>query len=87
MGEVIEFRERQAERRLTRARAREHENLQRAVEILKESLAAAAEQLRSAAAADCPELLERIEKLAAMVRYGLHMLGGSPQLPSKGAGA
>lgn len=88
MGEIIEFRERQAERRLTRARAREHENLQRAVEILKESLAAAADQLRSATETDCSELLDRIEKLAAMVRYGMRMLEGSSQLPygNKGSG-
>jgi len=75
MAEIIDFAEAQAERR--RGRASAHEELERAVEVLKESLAVAAQSLVDAPAEDQSELLTRIERLAAMVRYGLRMLGRS----------
>lgn len=73
MGELIYIREFRAARRPGRVHNREH--LERAVAILKDNLAATAEQLREAAPAEQSELLDRVEKLAAMIRYGYRMLG------------
>ena len=75
MAEIIDFAEAQAERR--RARPPTHADLERAVEVLKASLANAAQALVDAALQEETELLTRVERLAAMVRYGLRMLGRS----------
>ena len=75
MAEIIDFAEALAERR--RSRPPTHEDLVRAVEVLKASLAATAQALVEALPAEQVELLNRIERLAAMVRYGLRMLGHS----------
>jgi uncharacterized membrane protein YccC len=75
MAEIIDFAEIQAQRRRSSARARERGHLELAVKALRQSLAAAAEQLADAAPAEQPELLRRVERLAALVRYGLRMLG------------
>jgi len=76
MAEIIDFAEIHEARRKARAGIPERENLERAVQLLRENLAAAAAEL----AADAPreeqaKLLTRIERLAAMIRYGLRMLG------------
>ena len=74
MAEIIDFEEIQQARRKARARVPERENLERAVQLMRENLAAVAAEL-----ADAPrehlELLTRIERLAAMIRYGMRMLG------------
>jgi hypothetical protein len=75
MAEIIDFAEALEERR--RSRPPTHEDLVRAVEVLKASLAATAQALVEAPPAEQAELLNRIERLAAMVRYGLRMLGRS----------
>ncbi len=75
MAEIIDFAEAQAERR--RARSHERENLERAVEVLKASLAATAQSLAEAPREQQAELLTRVERLAAMIRYGMRMLGDS----------
>lgn len=75
MGELIRLEEIDQERRRSRARVAERVHLERAVAILKENLASAADELRDAPAGDQAELLGQVEKLAAMVRYGLRMLG------------
>jgi len=57
----------------------ERAHLERAVALLRENLASAAEALRDAP--DVPaqaELLGRIERFATMIRYGLRMLGEAP---------
>jgi len=46
-----------------------------AVTILRENLAAAAELLEDAPAAEQPGLLDAVERLTAMIRYGMRMLG------------
>jgi hypothetical protein len=79
MGEVIRLEEIDRERRRSRARVAERAHLERAVALLRESLAAAADALREGP--DTPaqtELLGRIERFAAMIRYGLRMLGEAP---------
>jgi hypothetical protein len=89
MGEVIRLEEIDRERRRSRARLGERAHLERAVALLRENLAAAADELRDtpnapshqAQAHDTRaqlELLERIERFAAMIRYGLRMLGEAP---------
>ena len=84
MGEVIRLEEIDRERRRSRARVAERAHLERAVALLRENLAAAAEALRDAPAAPAQqahaqiELLGRIERFAAMIRYGLRMLGEAP---------
>ena len=78
MAQIIRFSEIQAARQRGVRQARDRESLERAVALLKESLAAAAESLRDAEGAQA-ELLERVERLAAMVRYGLRMIGELPE--------
>lgn len=79
MGEVIQLEEIDRERRRSRARVAERAHLERAVGLLKENLLAAAEALRDAPQASAQsEMLGRIERFAAMVRYGLRMLGEIP---------
>jgi hypothetical protein len=75
MGELIHLQEIDQERRRNRARVRERVHLERAVTILRENLASAAEALRDAPVGEQAELLSQVEKLTAMVRYGLRMLG------------
>lgn len=73
MAEIIHLREIQrARRRGSRAR---REELGRAVAVMKDNLAWAAEALREAPPAEQAALLDRIEKLSALIRYGLLMLG------------
>lgn len=75
MAEIIQIRELQEARRRTVRRHEDHRSLEQAIQLMRDNLAAAAIELREAAPADQPELLDRIENLAAMVRYGLRMIG------------
>jgi hypothetical protein len=78
MGEVIRLEEIDRERRRTRVRVAERAHLERAVAVLKENLAATARELRDAPGRPQADLLGRIERFAAMIRYGLRMLGEAP---------
>jgi hypothetical protein len=75
MAEVIHIRELQQARERSRARRADYAHLAEAVQIIRENLAVAATQLRTAPFEEQPELLDRIEKLAGMVRYGIAMIG------------
>jgi anti-sigma-K factor RskA len=75
MAQIIHLDEFQEARREMRKRAAAHAHLARALEILKENLADAAAALRDAPPEQESELLARVEKLTAMVRYGARMLG------------
>ncbi len=79
MAEIIYLREIRAERR--RGRIAQRENLERAVQLLIENLAGVAAQLAAAPASEQGELLDRVEKLAALIRYGRRMLGEEPDTP------
>jgi hypothetical protein len=81
MAEIIDLAEIQAQRRKQRARAPRREHLERAVQILKANLAATATMLVDAPPADQDELLSRVERLSAMIRYGIAMLGESAEPP------
>ena len=75
MAEIIDFAEIQAQRRKNRSREPRREHLVRAVRILTANLAATANMLIDAPPADQDELLSRVERLSAMIRYGMGMLG------------
>jgi hypothetical protein len=75
MAEIIDFAEIQEARRKARARIPERENLERAVQLMRENLAVAAAELADAPREEQAELLTRVERLAAMIRYGMRMLG------------
>ena len=75
MAEIIDFAEIQKARRKARVPAPERENLERAVQLMRENLAAVAAELADAPRAEQAELLTRVERLAAMIRYGMRMLG------------
>jgi hypothetical protein len=73
MVEIVYLREIQAARR--RGRVDHRESLEMALAILKENLAAVASRLAEAPRAEQSELLDRVEKLAMLVRYAMRMLG------------
>jgi uncharacterized membrane-anchored protein len=75
MAEIIDFEEIQQARRKARACIPERESLERAVQLMRGNLAAVAAELADAPREDQPELLTRVERLAAMIRYGMRMLG------------
>lgn len=75
MAEIIKFAEIQAARRKARARGPERENLERAVQLMRENLAAVAAELVDAPHPEQAELITRAERMLAMIRYGMRMLG------------
>ncbi len=75
MAEIIQLWEFQAARRRAARRHNEQESLERALGLMRDNLALAANDLRDAPVAAQPELLERVEQLAALIRYGMRMLG------------
>ena len=86
MGEVIYLREFEKARERAVRRPSTHRDLDTAVAIMRDSLAAVADRLRCAPPHEQPELLDRVEKLAAMIRYGMHMLGATLESGGSAAG-
>jgi hypothetical protein len=80
MAEIIKFAEIQEARRRARARGPERENLERALQVIRENLAAVAAELAHAPRVEQAELITRVERLVAMIRYGMRMLGENPEL-------
>jgi len=74
MGEVILIRDIRAARERAHRRARDHQSIEQALALMRHSLVMAADRLRIAPVDEHAELLERIEKLAAALRYGMGML-------------
>ena len=86
MGELIRLEEIDREYRRTRTRLAERAHLARAVAVMKENLASAAEALRRETdAAGQAELLGKVDRLSAMVRYGLRMLADGHDGPEDAA--
>lgn len=79
MGEVIHIREILRQREISHSRERDRESLERAVDILKQNLEVTAREIVEAPAADQNDLLRRADRLIAMIRYGMHMLGDAPE--------
>jgi len=75
MAQIIRLDEIAAARDRDRRQLRDRASLEGAVTVLKENLAAAATQLCDAAPAEQGELLTRIERLTALIRYGVRMMG------------
>ncbi len=76
MAEIIDLAEVAAERRKYRAaRSPQRYHLERAIAVLEQSLADAARTLPDSPRETHCEILERIERLAAMIRYAMRMLG------------
>lgn len=75
MGEIIQIRDIQAARERAQRRVCDHQSIERALSLMRENLAWTAEQLCTAPIDAHPELLDRIEKLIATIRYGTLMLG------------
>jgi hypothetical protein len=86
MAEIINLAEIQKARRKARARVPERENLERALELMRENLAAVAADLVHAPQVEHAELITRIERLVAMIRYGMRMLGETPDSGSRASG-
>lgn len=80
MAEIIKFAEIQEARRKARARGPERENLERAIQVMRENLAAVAAKLVDAPRGEQAELITRVERLLAMIRYGMRMLGETSEL-------
>lgn len=78
MGEVIHIREVLRRRDIARNCTRDRDSLRRAVDILKQNLHATTDQIVVAPANEHSELLDQAEKLIAMIRYGMRMLGEAP---------
>jgi len=74
MAEIIELREIQAARARAQRRRADHQSLAEAVSLLRDNLAAVADLIRSAPEPAQLELLDRVEKLTAMIRYGMRMM-------------
>jgi hypothetical protein len=74
MAEIIELREILKARARAQRRRADHHSLVEAVSLLRENLAVVADLMRSAPEEAQPELLDRVEKLAAMIRYGMNMV-------------
>jgi len=75
MAEIIDFAEIHEARRKARARIPQREHLERAVQLMRENLAVVAVEMAEAPRDEQAELLTRVERLAAMIRYGMRMLG------------
>jgi hypothetical protein len=75
LAEIIQIQEFQRARRRATRRLEELKSLDRALAIMRENLAVAASDLREASVAAQPELLDRIEQLTALIRYGIRMVG------------
>lgn len=79
MAQIIDFAEVRGARAAQRAAADERRSLEEAVETIRINLAAVVDRLRDAAGPQRVELLGRMEKLGAMLRYGVLLLDGSPE--------
>lgn len=80
MAEIIDFNEIQAAR-LSQRQRRERESLEQAVDLLRLNLVAVATRLGDASSSEQLELLDRLDKLSALLRYGIRLLGAPPAAP------
>ena len=87
MAEIIQLWEFQQARCRAQRRHEEQHGLARALQLMRDNLADTADELREAPTAEQPELLNRIEQLTAMIRYGMRMLiePGDPGAAANGS--
>ena len=79
VAQIIDFAEVRGAREAQRAAADERRSLEDAVETIRVNLAAVVERLKDANAGERAELAGRMEKLGAMLRYGILLLDGSAE--------
>ena len=77
MAQIIDFAEIRGAREAQRSAGEERRALEEAVETIRLNLAWVVDRLKDAEVEERAELLNRMEKLAAMLRYGMLLLGGS----------
>jgi hypothetical protein len=73
VAEIIDFAEIREARQAQRS-SLERRSLEEAVETIRVNLAAVVDRLKEADAAERMELLNRMDKLGAMLRYGIRLL-------------
>lgn len=76
MAQIIDFAEIRGAREAQRSAGEERRALEEAVETIRLNLAFVVDRLKDADVEERGELLNRMEKLAAMLRYGMLLLGG-----------
>ncbi len=76
MAQIIDFAEVRGARQAQRTAVDERRSLEEAVETIRVNLAAVVERLRDATGGERVDLLGRMEKLGAMLRYGVLLLDG-----------
>jgi len=81
VAQIIDFAEIRGAREAQRAAADERRSLEDAVETIRVNLAAVVERLRDASVGERAELVGRMEKLGAMLRYGILLLDGPTERP------
>jgi len=77
VAQIIDFAEIRGAREAQRSAGEERRALEEAVETIRLNLAWVVDRLKDAEVEERGELLNRMEKLAAMLRYGMLLLGGS----------
>lgn len=76
MAQIIDFAEIRGARQAQRAAGDDRRSLEEAVETIRLNLAKVVDCLRDARDNDRAELLNRMNKLSAMLRYGIRLLDG-----------
>jgi hypothetical protein len=76
VAQIIYFAELRGAREAQRSAGEERRALEEAVETIRLNLAFVVDRLKDADLEERGELLNRMEKLAAMLRYGMLLLGG-----------
>ncbi len=79
MAQIIDFAEIRGAREAQRSAGEERRALEEAVETIRLNLAFVVERLKDAGLEERGELLNRMEKLAAMLRYGMLLLSGQQE--------
>lgn len=74
MAQIIDFAEIRGAREAQRAADDERRSLEEAVETIRLNLASVVERLKDATGGERAELASRMEKLGAMLRYGILLL-------------
>ena len=82
MAQIIDFAEIRGARAAQRSAGEERRALEEAVETIRLNLAFVVDRLKDAGPEERGDLLNRMEKLAAMLRYGMLLLG-APQEPGR----
>jgi hypothetical protein len=76
VAQIIDFAEVRGTREAQRTAGDERRSLEDAVETIRINLAYVVDSLRDAPAEERVELLNRMDKLGAMLRYGIRLLDG-----------